>query len=258
MLRHSGSQRTFKHNIYLATTLSIVAGIVNVTGWTALGILTTNVTGHFVLLSEQILAENLQMTIGFLLLIFAFLFGAFMSSVFMETSRNKAREHFVSYVVPISLEIFVLVFVALSDMFLKPFEDYVLLLAMLLLFSMGMQNALVTQVSNSIVRTTHLTGLFTDMGIEMSQYIFYKGKEDRKHLRRSVFLRMLIVIGFTLGGIIAGYMYSTYQMKTLFVSIIILVLILALDNYYIAYYVKRLNKRLIRVGLHYTIDDDKE
>lgn len=257
MLRHSGSTRTYKHNIYLATTLSIVAGIVNVTGWSSLGILTTNVTGHFVLLSEQILAKNIQMTIGIALLVLAFLFGAFMSSVFMEISRDKAEEHFVSYIVPISLEIIVLAFVALSDLFLFPFEDYILLLAMLLLFSMGMQNALVSQVSSYIVRTTHLTGLFTDMGIELSQLIYYKKEVDRKELKRSIFLRMLIVIGFTSGGILAGYLYSTYEMRTLFLSIIILVLILALDNYYIAYYVKRINTKLIRVGLHYTIEDKK-
>jgi len=49
-------------------------------------------------------------------------------------------------------------------------------LAGILLFSMGVQNSLVTQISNSTVRTTHLTGLFTDLGIELSQLFFYKRK----------------------------------------------------------------------------------
>jgi uncharacterized membrane protein YoaK (UPF0700 family) len=43
-----------------------------------------------------------------------------------------------------------------------------------MLFAMGMQNAMVTKISQSIVRTTHLTGLFTDLGIELSQLFFYK------------------------------------------------------------------------------------
>jgi uncharacterized membrane protein YoaK (UPF0700 family) len=49
-----------------------------------------------------------------------------------------------------------------------------------MLFSMGVQNSMVTQISNSIVRTTHLTGLFTDLGIELSQLFFYKKKTNEK------------------------------------------------------------------------------
>lgn len=43
------------------------------------------------------------------------------------------------------------------------------IIAFSLLFAMGLQNALVTKISNATVRTTHLTGLFTDLGIELSQ-----------------------------------------------------------------------------------------
>ncbi len=46
------------------------------------------------------------------------------------------------------------------------------IIAYVLLFAMGLQNALVTQISKSTVRTTHLTGLFTDLGIEISKLIF--------------------------------------------------------------------------------------
>jgi uncharacterized membrane protein YoaK (UPF0700 family) len=38
-----------------------------------------------------------------------------------------------------------------------------------LLFAMGMQNAMVSMISGSVVRTTHLTGMFTDLGIELAE-----------------------------------------------------------------------------------------
>jgi uncharacterized membrane protein YoaK (UPF0700 family) len=47
MLRHQGRSRTLKHNLQIATVLSFVAGIVNVTGFLSIHQLTTNVTGHF-------------------------------------------------------------------------------------------------------------------------------------------------------------------------------------------------------------------
>jgi uncharacterized membrane protein YoaK (UPF0700 family) len=53
-------------------------------------------------------------------------------------------------------------------------SDYTI--AGLLLFAMGAQNSLVTRVSQSVVRTTHLTGIFTDLGIELSKMFFQKRK----------------------------------------------------------------------------------
>lgn len=246
MLRHYGSRRTYKHNIYLASTLSVVAGIVNITGWMALGVLTTNITGHFVLLSEEVLDRNSQVAISFFLFLTAFLFGAFMSSVFMESGRYKTKRHLVSYVLPISLEIVVLLFVALSDVIFEAPENYAVLLAMLLLFAMGLQNALVTQVSRSVVRTTHLTGIFTDMGIELSQLLFFKKSEERSVLKHSLFLKVMIIGGFTFGGIMGGVLYNIYQFKTLLLTVLILLAILTYDNYYIRRYMKRLRSVNIR------------
>lgn len=246
MLRHYGSRRTYKHNIYLASTLSLVAGIVNITGWMALGVLTTNITGHFVLLSEEVLHQNSQVAISFFLFLTAFLFGAFISSVFLESGRYKTKRHLVSYVLPLGLEIVVLLFVGLSDLIFEVPEDYSVLLAMLLLFAMGLQNALVTQVSRSVVRTTHLTGIFTDLGIELSQLLFYKNSEERSVLKHSLFLKVMIIGGFTFGGIIGGMLYGTYKFKTLLLTVFILLAVLAYDNFYIRRYMKRLRNVSIR------------
>lgn len=240
MLRRSGSSRTYKHNIYLASTLSLVAGVVNITGWMGLGVLTTNVTGHFVFLSEEIMHQNLQIAIGFFLLINAFLFGAFVSSVCTESGRYRAQKHLVSYVLPISLEIILLTAVALSDLLLDSIENYRVLLAMLLLFAMGMQNALVTQVSRSVVRTTHLTGIFTDLGIELSQLIYYKKSEDRSVLKHSIFLKLMIISSFFFGGIIGALLYGTYELRTLLLSVFILVAVLSYDNITIRRYMKKI------------------
>lgn len=239
MLRHYGSGRTYRHNIYLASTLSIVAGIVNITGWLALGVLTTNVTGHFVFFSEEIVYQNYQIALGFILLTSSFLLGAFMSSYFMERGRYNNQKHFVSYILPICIEIFAILCVALSDEFLENPENPPVWLAMLLLFAMGLQNALVTQVSRSVVRTTHLTGIFTDLGIELSQLLFYKSSEDRSTLKYSVFLKLMIIIGFSLGGGIGGFGYTLFGLKSLLFVVVILIAVLLYDNISIRKYIKQ-------------------
>lgn len=116
------------------------------------------------------------------------------------------------------------------------------LIACCLLFAMGLQNALVTIISNSVVRTTHLTGLFTDLGIEFSQLFFYKDDEHRNKLISSIKLRFTIVFTFFIGGIIAGLLYHEIQMKTLILASMILIIGLGIDYFIIRLRLKKLRR----------------
>src|SRR6478735_9002791 len=174
MFRHKGISRTFKHNIRIASLLSFVAGIVNVVGFLAVQRLTTNVTGHFAFFVEEILKVDLWEGFVFFLYIFFFFLGSFTSGVLVEI-LSKKKQRFI-YILPIIIESLILFSVAISGEYLVAKNPD--LLAYALLYAMGLQNSLVTLISNSAVRTTHLTGLFTDLGIELSQLFFYRQKEN--------------------------------------------------------------------------------
>lgn len=94
---------------------------------------------------------------------------------------------------------------------------------------MGLQNSLVTTISNSVVRTTHLTGLFTDLGIEISQLFFYKSNVQRLKLYSIIKLRTTIITTFFIGGILAGLFFPTYKMKTLLIASFVLIVGLIID-----------------------------
>ena len=104
------------------------------------------------------------------------------------------------------------------------------LLAYSLLFAMGLQNSLVTTISNATVRTTHLTGLFTDLGIELSQLFFYKLKEQKDKLYSSIKLRLTIILFFFLGGLLGGIFYSSIQLYVLVIAALILLIGLIYDD----------------------------
>lgn len=170
MLRHIGLKRTFKHNLRIAGFLSFVAGGINVLGFIMIGTLTTNVTGHFALFSNEIVDTNLGKAFIYFMYVFSFFFGSFIAAVMVEIIlKRDASNRLIIPLVTQSILLSILTFYILNA--LKPSPD---IIACVLLFSMGMQNSLVTIVSNSIVRTTHLTGLFTDLGIELGQTLFHK------------------------------------------------------------------------------------
>ena len=227
MFRHQGKNRTFIHNLRLATLLSFVAGIVNVTGVLSVQTLTTNVTGHFAYFAEEIMKRDYAAAITFFVFTIFFLLGAFTSNFLAELISRKHPN--LSHVIPISLEMIILIGVGIfgAQSALSSIEGKWIAFAML--FAMGIQNSLVTKISQSTVRTTHLTGLFTDLGIELSQLFFYKKPEENKKLKTSIYLRLSIIIFFFLGCISGGFLYNLLEMKTLFVAATFLLFALLYD-----------------------------
>ena len=119
----------------------------------------------------------------------------------------------------------------IGDAALKPGRNYgiaLLLEAILLLAAMralqagswhghylasaacGLQNAMVTTFSGAIVRTTHVTGIFTDLGVMIGQMFRGQGFDRRKAL-----LFLLIIVGFISGGTLGGLLYPLLGYTTL-------------------------------------------
>ena len=240
MFRHQGKNRTFIHNLRLATLLSFVAGIVNITGVLAVNTLTTNVTGHFAFFAEEVIKQNYSAAITFFVFTLFFLMGAFTSNFMAELIAIKSPA--LLHVIPISLEIAILTSVGFFGMQanLSSFEGK--LMAFSMLFSMGIQNSLVTKLSKSTVRTTHLTGLFTDLGIELSQLFFYKKQFERKSLNASINLRLSIIVFFFLGCISGGFLYTFLEVKTLLVGVFFLFIALIYDYIRLKFFVIRRKK----------------
>jgi uncharacterized membrane protein YoaK (UPF0700 family) len=229
LFRHQGKSRTLKHNLRIASILSVVAGIVNVTGFLAFKQLVTNVTGHFALFINDVAEFKVWKGTIYFLYIFSFLFGSFSSSFLIETFRENKKLNV--FVIPILIESFIFILIAvISDVVVIKYPN---LIICLLLFSMGMQNSFVTKISNAIVRTTHLTGLFTDLGIELSQLFFPETHPHREKIKAKIKLRLFIICFFFIGGLIGGFMYSKLDLKlnTLIFGAIILVISLFYDDF---------------------------
>ncbi len=226
MFRHQGKTRTLSHNLKIASLLSFVAGFVNVAGFFAVQRLTTNVTGHFAFFVDEIFKLDFWQGFVYFLYIFFFFLGSFVSSFLVEFISKKG-DRFI-YVVPASLECVILIGIGLlgKDMILKSPDT----IAYCLLFAMGLQNSLVTTISSARVRTTHLTGLFTDLGIELSQLFFYKAREQKHKLVSSIKLRLTIISFFFIGGIIGGILYSKFGITSLLFAAMALMLGLIYDN----------------------------
>ncbi|HRP58861.1 MAG TPA: YoaK family protein, partial [Vicingus sp.] len=177
----------------------------------------------------------------YFLYIFFFLLGSFVSNFLVEVVSRISHNY--EYIIPVIIESLTLFFSALFGQQLV--EENPNILAFCLLFAMGVQNSLVTKISNATVRTTHLTGLFTDLGIELSQLFFYKHKEQKNQLISSIKLRLTIINFFFFGGIIGGVFYAKIGLYVLFIATSLLLLGIIVEDLFLKFLLikRRLSKK---------------
>lgn len=222
MLTHTGGARTFKHNVQLAGLLSLTAGYVNAAGFLAFAVLTTNVTGHAAIFTKLLYEGDLAAAGWIGLWMLLFLAGAMVSALIVLLIGRQQR---YAYVLPLLIEIGILLLVGWLGYKHTQQPGW---LAGALLFAMGVQNAMVSMISGHVVRTTHLTGMFTDLGIELSSLV--KANTDkRSELMAMIGLRTIIIVSFMAGGLAGGFLYHRLGFGTFYIPAIVLLVTLLFD-----------------------------
>lgn len=181
--------------------LALNAGMVNVLGlFTVLHQSVSHMTGNVSMLAMSLLDWQPEHFIYLSLVILCFVIGSFYSGLILGNGSVAFGRH---YGLPLSL---VAIFLVLTWLLLPYFPRYGLLWACV---AMGVQNAMVSHYKGAIIRTTHLSGVLTDIGLALG----YKARGLKVEKRR-IFLHLLIFIGFLCGGLIASLLYPYLNLQT--------------------------------------------
>ena len=227
MLRQARDERTLKENLLLASSTAFVSGTVNVAGAIVLLAFTTNITGHVANLAGHIIEQNFGDFLVVLAWLMSFLVGAFISSFLIRSLSH--RSHYYAHAMPVVLEIVVLLFVAIygSNFYsgIKPERE---LLTGVILFSMGLQNSMVSTLSGGLIKSSHLTGLFTDLGGDIAEWL-HPASEQKEATRNKIFIRFTILFFYFLGGLTGAYFFDRYAFVIFYFIPLILLLILYYD-----------------------------
>ncbi len=169
MFRHEGPSRSLKKNAVVAGYLAFIAGFVNSGGFVMIGSFTSHVTGSIGRISTDVAAGDPGAAVLAVLMVVTFFAGAFGATLLIEghppsgVSRAYGRALLVEGAL-LGLFVFVAGLSQATHPRLRDAEAAILCLAM------GVQNSLVTRLSSAVVRTTHLTGVLTDLAIESARW----------------------------------------------------------------------------------------
>jgi uncharacterized membrane protein YoaK (UPF0700 family) len=181
MFRHQGPRRTDRQNGVLAAYLAALAGYVNSASFVLLGTFTSHVTGNVGRFANDLTTRQLGAAAAAASLIAAFFAGSFIASMIIES--NLAGRTAVAYGFALSFEGALLAgFILLAHVKIGPHPRFHDLQAAVLCMAMGAQNSLVTRLSGAVVRTTHLTGVVTDLGIEAARWFRFWRNELSERL----------------------------------------------------------------------------
>ncbi|NIJ44799.1 uncharacterized membrane protein YoaK (UPF0700 family) [Wenyingzhuangia heitensis] len=242
MLRKFNNSRTVKDNMQLGALTAFSAGMVNVVSVIIFFAFTSNVTGHYAILAEEMAKGNWNQVFVVLTWIFLFFIGNFVSNLIIINFNEK--NSYIAHSTPLILEILCLFAVGTYGAFYYTetlWETEIMVGFML--FAMGLQNGLTASISNFSVKTTHLTGLTTDLGILASLYTQKKYRTNKVLIAKRKIL-LSIVVAYLLGGVFAGMVYLKIQFFVFYVACLVIGVIIGYE-----YYKLKINK-LMRYKRH--------
>ncbi len=222
-------QRTPQADLKLGTVLAFVAGAANAGGFLAVGQYTSHMTGMLSALADNLVLGQLALVGAGLASVLAFVFGAMSTAWIVNWGlRRQLRS---AYGLPLLVEAVLLLVFGLFGAALSLWHTLILPVTVVLLcYIMGLQNAVITKISQARIRTTHVTGLITDLGIELGKLLYVNRhpdmapvRADRQRLR----VHAQLVLSFLVGGVAgaAGFKFLGY-ISTLPLALMLLLLVL--------------------------------
>lgn len=170
MFSREGSARSDSQNRWVAGYLAFVGGFVNSSGFVLIGTFSSHVTGNVGRLANDAATGQYSAAVAALSLVLCFFAGAFGGTMIIE-SRFWGGQRSRAYALALSVEsMLLLLFTLLSYVTTSAHPRVQDAETALLCAAMGLQNALVSRLSGAVVRTTHLTGVVTDLGIESARW----------------------------------------------------------------------------------------
>jgi len=202
MLISTESARSHSADTRLACTLAAAAGALNTAAFEIVGFFSANMTGNVSLLSDHLAKANPGTGLFFLAIVILFIAGSALSTLVINSGRRRNIRTIYAFV--ILAEGAALMVLGVIENHFPPLSPGVVLI-LSLSFLMGLQNAVVTRISDARVRTTHVSGTATDIGIELAMLFEVlrrkvSPKEAPLYLSR-LRLHALTLLSFLAGGI---------------------------------------------------------
>jgi uncharacterized membrane protein YoaK (UPF0700 family) len=238
---------SFRQKSKLAISLSWVGGYANVVLLLSCGTFASHMTGNATRFGELIVMRDGTLAAQFGLLLVCFWLGAVASAFMTEWAQRAGVRS--KYVLPMAVEGGLLsILAALVWLHTHAGDASTLLvhsMGNLAAFAMGLQNATITEISGAVIRTTHLTGVITDFGLEGVRFLNWyldrargrwwsrRGRvlrvSQRHPTAQRLFLLFAVFWSFVVGAAMGTFGYLNFPAASLLLPVAFIGWIICMD-----------------------------
>lgn len=193
--------------------MALIAGAVNAGGFLAVQRYTSHMTGVISGMADDLIVSDIKLVLAGATALIFFMLGASTTAIFINWARRRKLHS--EYALSLALEAVLLLGFGLLGANLNVLvEVFVPTTVLLLCYIMGLQNAIMTKVSKAEIRTTHMTGIVTDIGIELGRLMYWnKSKhlppdQDVRANRKKLKIHLSIFASFLTGGILGAITFK--------------------------------------------------
>lgn len=201
-------ERSRSDNVRLGAGLAFVAGATNAGAFLAVGQYTSHMTGILSSMTDAVVLRHWEIAIVSAGALVAFMAGAATTAVLVNVGRRRGLAS--AFALPLLVEAaLLLAFGGFGARLTAAHALFVPATVLLLCFAMGVQNAVITKISNAEIRTTHVTGMVTDLGIELGRLLYINRRDDTlgdpvRADRTRLRVLTLLLLAFVAGGLLGA------------------------------------------------------
>lgn len=212
--RLTSPHRSQKTNRQLGAYLAFVAGTINAGGFLAISQYTSHMTGIISSIGDNVALQDVIPVLGAFSMLFSFVIGSMISTIMVSWGRR--HKIYSEYALPLLLEALLLLIFGVLGANLNVLTPLTVpTIALMLCFMMGLQNAIITKISKAEIRTTHMTGIVTDIGIELGRLIYWNRSAQGNQVhpvqanQQKLKTHLLIFSMFLIGGAFGAISFKT-------------------------------------------------
>lgn len=209
MLRLDNKYLPESMKMFIWYLMSFQAGYINVGGFIIFGSFVSHVTGTSSRIGMGIASLDLATIITFATILISFIIGAGFAGHYIGRNKEHGNDPKFIFVTGIKACVFALVLFISEFYFGNEAMWIKLALIHLLSFACGMQNATCSLATDGFLKPTHMTGLSTDIGINLFKHLGKPINDPaRINEKKKNIIRFRILLSFIFGGTIAYFIFS--------------------------------------------------
>ncbi len=191
--------------LIVVSTLATVGGYINMVALLSqFEYSISHLTGNISRLAQSLSQGDYYSFYIFLSIVMAFFLGSMVSGLIIGFDEFKFRRKYGQVLIGMSILLIFATLLLTKEMKLGLY---------LASFICGMQNGLIFRFEGALVRTTHLTGTVTDLGVMCGSFI--KNKEGHKW---KILLNLLLIISFIFGGVVGVEVFNLYKIRSFYLA----------------------------------------